>query len=218
MTNNDYFEQAKKLLPQGLIWGAAKGGKLAALLETAAGHLSACHHRAENLIIEAIPQTARELLTEWEDFAGLPDECTAGEDLSPAERQDAVVEKLTAKGNLSVQKYIDLAARLGYEITIREYVPFTAGRSRCGGPHVLGTIHEPFIAGLSRCGGPPYITRVRYFWKVNVAGRYAQWFRCGRNTGGERLGSLKPARDLECFFRRRKPANTVIIFNYQEDL
>lgn len=217
---DDYFDQAKKLLPQGLIWAAARSGRLGDVLMTTAGQLSGCHERADNLMMEACPPTSLELLSEWEKFAGLPDECTAGEAVTLEERRRAVVAKLTGRPTLSVESFYWLAGLLGYEITIREYVPFTCGRSRCGGPHVLASGRGSLICGLSRCGAPaPYGGYyARYFWKVIVHGFRAHWFRTGRNRCGERLGWQTPAKDLECFLRRRKPAHTIIIFEYREDI
>lgn len=217
---NDYFEQAKKLLPQGLIWVAARNGRLGAVLMAVAGQLSGCQERADNLTLEASPNTTVELLPEWEKFAGLPDECTAGEANTLDERRRAVVAKLTGQHGLSVESFHKLAALLGYEITIREYIPFTVGRSRCGGPHVIGSSRGSLITGLSRCGAPgPYsVYYARFFWKVTVHGFRAHWFRAGRNRCGERLGWGAPAKDLECFFKRRKPAHTLIIFDYREDI
>jgi len=237
MLIDDYFSQALKLLPRGIIWarqvfdldpntptaGAAgsgsspadsgpgqRPGRLAASLWMAAGGLAGAHRRAENLINEADPQTARELIREWEDFAGLPDECTPARDLTLAERQDAVVEKLTGLGSLSVESFYRLARILGYEITIREYRPFITGRSRAGRPDVLGSTFS------AQSQDDVYYSR--FYWKVTVHGPRLHWFRCGRNAAGERLGWLTPARDLECFFNRRKPAHTIIIFDYQEVL
>jgi uncharacterized protein YmfQ (DUF2313 family) len=205
---NDYFDQALQLLPRGLIWGRAHTSHLAATLWMAAGGLVKAHLRAENLINEAIPQTAVELLGEWEAFAGLPDECTPERDLTLSERQDAVVEKLTGLGSLSVASFYALAVKLGYEITIREYRPFICGRSVCGGPDVLGAAWP--------ADGEEDGYNARYYWRVTVHGPRAHWFRCGRNTAGERLGWYSPAKELECFFNRRKPAHTIIIFDYQE--
>ena len=228
---NDYFTQALKLLPKGLIWGWAAAGRLAATLWMAARQLAGAQRRAENLINEAIPQTAVELLAEWEAFAGLPDECTAGTDMSIAERQDAVVEKLTGLGSLSVASFYALAQKLGYEITIREYRPFICGRSVCGGPDQLGqgadgALTGPHSTGSGNSAGASsepggYVEdgyNARLYWRVTVHGPRAHWFRAGRNTAGERLGWYSPARDLECFFKRRQPAHTIIIFDYQEAL
>ena len=143
MLIDDYLSQALHLLPRGLIWAQSQTSRLAAALWMAAGSLVGAHRRAENLINEAVPQTAQELLAEWEAFAGLPDECTPARDLTISERQDAVVEKLTSLGTLSVESFYALARKLGYEITIREYRPFICGRSVCGGPDVLGTAWPP---------------------------------------------------------------------------
>jgi len=216
----DYLEQAKKLLPQGLIWGAAKNGKLTAVLEVPAGQLSGCHERADNLMMESDPTTALELLPEWEKFAGLPDECTIGYAETIEERRRAVVAKLTGRPTLSVQSFIELAALLGYEIRIREYIPFTAGRSRCGGDHVLVCRHSPFIAGASRCSGPPNFGGrfARYRWRVTIVENRVHLFRTGRDKCGTKLGCYKPAKDLECFLKRRKPAHIRIFFEYLEIL
>lgn len=215
-----YFDQAKKLLPQGLIWGAAKTGKLAAVLDVPAGQMSVCHDRADNLMMEAIPTTALELLPEWEKFAGLPDECTIGYAETIEERRRAVVAKLTGRPTLSLQSFIDLAEMLGYKISIREYIPFTAGRSRCGGDHVLVSPHSPFIAGASRCGGPPNFGGLyaRYHWRVTIVENRVHLFRTGRDKCGTKLGYYKPAKDLECFLKRRKSAHTRVFFEYLEIL
>ena len=220
MLIDDYFSQALQLLPRGIIWARSLSSRLAAALWMAAGSLVGAHRRADNLINEAIPQTAVELLGEWEAFAGLPDECTPARDLTLSERQDAVVEKLTGLGALSVDTFYALARKLGYEIDIREYRPFICGRSVCGGPDVLGAAWPPDIALVpgspSATGEEAYYAR--YYWKITVHGPRAHWFRCGRNMAGERLGWYSPAKELECYLNRRKPAHTILVFDYQEAL
>jgi uncharacterized protein YmfQ (DUF2313 family) len=194
-----YYEQAKKLLPPGLIWAISSGSRLAATLWMTAAQLTATHLRAEKLTVESSPLTSSELINEWEDFAGIPDECGRGVKAATlVERQEAVVEKLTGRGSLSLARFYELARRMGYEILIREYRPFTCGLSVCGGFDVLGA------------------RNARLYWRVIVTGPRAHWFRVGRNRCGDRLGWASLATDLECFFKRRKPAHTEPIFEYLE--
>jgi uncharacterized protein YmfQ (DUF2313 family) len=193
-----YLDQAIKLLPPGLIWAINHAGRLASLLKMSCGQLTGCHLRAEKLILESSPQTTEELLPEWEELAGLPDECGGKQGLTVTERQELVVERLTRRGSMAVERFKEMAVNLGYDVTIKEYKPFTCGRSFCGGPDVLGHRYA------------------RYFWRVTVMSPRAHWFRAGRDRCGERLGWATPAVDLECYFKRRRPAHTEIIFEYRE--
>ena len=59
-----------------------------------------------------------ELLTEWETSVGIPDECFSI-DISVAQRRDNVILKLGAlNGVVSDQDFIDIAAVLGFVVTI----------------------------------------------------------------------------------------------------
>lgn len=58
-----------------------------------------------------------ELLTNWEKTVGIPDECFSL-DYSIEDRRKHVIVKLMANGAQTEQYYIDLAAYLGYTITI----------------------------------------------------------------------------------------------------
>jgi uncharacterized protein YmfQ (DUF2313 family) len=139
------------------------------------------------------------MLPEWEELAGLPDGCGGGNpDLTVGERQETLIEKLTSRGSLSLARFMEMAGWLGYDIQIVEYRPFTCGRSVCGSSDVLGR------------------RDARFFWRIKVKSPRAHWFRAGRNRCGERLGWATPAADLECYFKRRKPAHTEILFEYQE--
>jgi uncharacterized protein YmfQ (DUF2313 family) len=89
--------------------------------------LDAAQTRAQALLAEMIPATAGESLPDWERVLDLPDPCTGPLATIQARRQ-AVVIKDGAGGGLSRQYYIDLAASLGYAITIDEGVngdPYT---------------------------------------------------------------------------------------------
>lgn len=153
------------------------------------------------LMVEAFPPTSLRLLPDWERVLGLPEPCLPVTDLTIAERQLHVREKLARRpGRQDRAYFIEIAARLGYQITIKEFRPFMCGVSRCGdatwgiGPH-----------------------QMRFVWKVGVPSPRLTWFRCGFGSG--RAGQdphlrIRRAEDLECILRKLKPAHTHLVFDY----
>ena len=78
---------------------------------------------ADLLERESDPRSTIELLPDWERNWGLPDPCYTSPQ-SIDERQRALVMRMTMLGAQSRQFFIDVAAMLGYTITITEYRPF----------------------------------------------------------------------------------------------
>jgi hypothetical protein len=92
---------------------------------------------ADLLERESDPRITVELLPDWERNWGLPDPCyTAPQTV--AQRQTALIARMTLWGSQSRQWYIDFAAFLGYTITITEYRPWMVGLDRCGDARVYG--------------------------------------------------------------------------------
>lgn len=81
--------------------------------------------RAEALLLEMFPDTTAELVSHWERLLAV----TAGVDEPLQQRQARVVTLLRAVGSMTAAYYVDLAAALGYTVTIDE--PFATE-----GPHV----------------------------------------------------------------------------------
>lgn len=147
--------------------------------------------RGYDLADDALPNRTVELLPDWEEVAGLPDECT-GPGGSVAERQAALVERLTTVGSSAVGYFLQRAADLGYtDVTIIE--------------------HKPFRCGLSRCGDRLAAAERQFVWTVVVGGLTLRYFRAGVGRTGERLGSFGQT-SLQCVFERIKPAHTRMIF------
>nr|WP_314587000.1 putative phage tail protein [uncultured Pseudomonas sp.] len=74
-------------------------------------------------------------LEDWERVLGLPDDCSAcamGAAQTPAQRISGVLAKLLALGGQSRAYFIQLAASLGYVVTITEFRPARAGFARAG--------------------------------------------------------------------------------------
>lgn len=197
-----YAEQLGALLPRGRAWLRAPGSLMAALLAGIAEEFARADRRVIVLGDEADPDSALELLPEWERVAGLPDQClpTTG---TIRERQLRVARKISGLGGQSRAYFIDLAAQLGIAVTIEEFRPFTAGM-RSG----------------SRCYGVGW----RFVWLVRVlpfseGSGFAvrnERFTAGHSRAGDRLRSFS-VNELECIIRRAAPAHTKVLFSYPLD-
>jgi uncharacterized protein YmfQ (DUF2313 family) len=87
--------------------------------------------RANQLLIDAFPATAVELLPEWEFTLGLPNPA-AGPTPSLAARKLLVFARLVGPGGVSVSNYRGFAALLGFDALLTPNAPFRCGQSRCG--------------------------------------------------------------------------------------
>lgn len=190
-TLTDYLQQIKQLLPRGPLWsGLAEDKTFQAYLEGEVEEKLRIHNRAFNLINETDPRTAYELLPEWEQFAGLPDPCL-GELGTLEQRQQNLHTKLTTIGGQSRQYYIDLAATLGYTITITEFDQFS----------VNDTVDDSV-------NGADW----EFAWQVNAPDETVTYLTASSDVdtaladwGNERL---------ECAISRLKPAHTTVLFAY----
>lgn len=196
LTAAAYRSQLQALLPHGDAWPRAANASLTKLLDAFAEELARIDSRALNAVDESDGRMALELLADWERVCGLPDSCSASVATTLQERRGAVVAKLTAQGGASRAYFIALAASMGYTIEIDEFRPFVTGLSRCG--EILGGGHS-----------------VRHQWRVRIpVARYTA-FRTGSSQCGDLLGKLARATDLECKFKRLKPAHTHLIVSYE---
>ncbi|MFT4118680.1 YmfQ family protein [Bradyrhizobium sp.] len=192
MTGDQYGEQLDALLPQGLAWPREQDARIRLLTRALAEEFSRVDARGDDLVREANPATTSELLPDWEAAAGLPDDCvSSGQTLQ--ERRAALISKLTEVGGASIPYFIQLAASLGYTITIDEF--------------------EPFRAGFSRAGDPLAGENWQYAWRINAPGTTITDFRASLSAAGEPLRKWGNEL-LECVFSRLKPAHTVLLFGY----
>lgn len=201
-------------LPLGEIWPRRSGSTL---VRTITGLMQVVGRWADRaarfLLTEAFPPRAVDTLSDWERVLGLPEPCLPVTGLTVAERQQAVAEKLARRpGGQSRQYFIELATRLGYAITITEYIPAQCAVTQCGATLITGAGGNTFIRGAG-CGTP----FIRYVWKVAVTGPRLTWFAVGWRGG--RAGQdphlrIRRAEDLECLLEKLKPAHTKLIFDY----
>ncbi len=190
LTTDDYLKQLQALLPQGPAWSREPDAVLTKLLTEFAAEFSRVDFRIDGLLNEADPRTTSELLADWERVAGLPDLCT-GIPETIAQRRELLVAKLTNVGGQSKQFYIDMAAKLGYAITITEFKRF----------RVTSRVNEQLTnADWS------------YAWRVNTAQDTVRKFKVtGRVNDPLATWGNQP---LECMITQLKPAHTHVQFAY----
>lgn len=193
MTADDYRRQMQALLPRGRAWSLAPLAWLTRLLSAMAPEFARIHARVLDLIRESDPRTTIEMLAEWERALGLPDNCS--NTLAPTlqGRRDDVLTKLVSIGGQSRAYYIGVAARLGYVITIDEFMPFDV-RNGSVGDHV-------------------YSEDWHWVWRVNGPEVTIRHFNVGDSVVGDPLRSWGNS-TLECRLNLIKPAHTIIIFSY----
>jgi uncharacterized protein YmfQ (DUF2313 family) len=192
-TTENYREHLKALLPPGQAFSRDAGTNLDALLDGMAKEMALLDARGEQLISDANPQATLELLPDWERIAGLPDNCSGSLETTLQGRRNALISKLSASGGQSPAYFIEIAAALGYQITIEEFRPFRAGRSSAGGSLTNGDwVHT---------------------WRVRAPATTTIPFRAGLSGAGEPLAAFG-VDSLECKINQLKPAHTQALFAY----
>lgn len=109
------------------------------------------------------------------------------------ERRNALLSRLTSTGGQSRAFFIELAAYLGFAITITEYKQFRAGASRIG--DVVNDVDW------------------LHAWRINASSVTVVAFRAGASAVGEPLRKWGNEL-LECVFKRVAPAHTKLLFGY----
>lgn len=126
-----------QLLPEGIAWPRdSQGLTRDAVIGALARGYDRVRTRAQQLIEEADPRTAVEMLGEWEANLSLPDSCTglcSAEAETIADRQRRAHSKLISIGGNTFGYFKGVAAALGYEIEIEEHVAATCD-SDCESP------------------------------------------------------------------------------------
>ena len=213
-TQADYAQGFAALLPQGAAWPRDPDSVLQQVVTGLAGIWAdpVDGNAADLLEIEADPRTSLQMLPDWERNFGLPDTCNSEVQTIDA-RHTALVQRMTLVGAQSRAFFINLAAEIGYNVQISEYSPFMCGISRCGDTRPIAPASPSDVGYRWQLGAP----EIRFTWTVHVYGEKLSWFRCGGDGGQcgvDHLVTFSGATDLECLFRRYKPAHTQVIFDF----
>lgn len=185
-----YTRHLQALLPTGPAWPRDPEAVLSKVLAAEAEGLARIHNRLLDLIEEADPRTALELLGDWERVCGLPDPC-AGQADTIAERRARVVARLTATGGQSPAYFIAVVKAMGFEISITEHRARFHGR---------------------RCHGAAYGDEdMQFVWEVKMPPETVFRRAHGQGFHGEAFASWG-AEALICMLTRLKPAHTTLWF------
>lgn len=192
-----YARQLKALLPSGPAWQGVRdsGSTGEKVLLAIAEELARIDARGGDVVDEMDPRTAVETLEDWETALGLPNPCVT-QTQTTEQRRAAVVSKLAQLGGASRAYFIQVAAALGYTITIEEFRPFLAGFANAGDSLTNDT-------------------EWRYTWQVNAPETTVSTFKVGIGKVGEPLRSWGNE-ELECVIEQLKPAHTHVLFAYGE--
>lgn len=197
-TADDYADIYSGSMPTGPAWPRDPDSILMQVVDGIMQNWGRVDSRIADLLeAESDPRFTYEMLADWEDAFGLPDPCVPVVQTLP-ERRTALVNKMTALGGQSREFFIGIAASLGYTITIEEFRPFQFGLSSFGGKR--GALYGP---------------TARFYWRVTVTGPRLTRFRFGASSfGRDSFLDIRKAEDLECIFRRWKPAGSIVLFDY----
>ena len=210
-SGDDYAQAMLQLLPQGQAWPRFPDATEVLTIYGLAQYWGFVDSRAADVLeIESDPRLTIELLPDWERNWGLPDPCLTDPPTDLNSRHAALVAKMTLYGDQSREFFINLAAQLGYTITITEYSPYMCGVSQVGDTRGLDPDSNP--GDWRWMLGPP---ELRFYWTVHVGSLSLIYFRCGSSQCGvDRLLEIGVASDLECVLDRYAPAHTQIVYDY----
>ncbi|MBI5205098.1 MAG: DUF2313 domain-containing protein [Nitrospirae bacterium] len=166
------------------------GGEFNKDIEIEGKYLDTAQARVDNLLKEMFPDGAYELLCCWERVCGI----TPGADDTLQLRRNSIIRKLREIGRLDRKYFMDVAAAMGYTITIEEL--------------------HPFMAGLSYAGDTLYVEESIFIWRVHISGQSLYYFRSGESSAAERLLWWPVQTIIEDLLNDLKPAHTYIIFVY----
>lgn len=206
-----YIKVLKRLFPRGVAWEHINEDSVG-LVNSMAIEFCRTDDRAKELLREFDPLTAVELLPDWEALLGLPDECL-GEVQDLTQRQLQARQKLAAQGGISAAFLESVAARLGFNAIITDYVDFRVGMSRVG-DRLSNHYDKKFRVGANRVGDQLAATGWRYVFEVNVEATNVTPFRVGINRAGDPLVEFSNPL-LECTIYKLKPAHTQPFFTFR---
>lgn len=192
LSTDDFLHAFQGLMPRGAVWPRDPGALQTKVIRGLSAIYAQNTARANNLLIDAFPGTTFELLPEWEETLGLPDPC-AGVAPTIEARRAQVVARLAAVGGQSISYFTQLAANLGYSITITQFAPFAFGQASFG----------------DSLNGPDWA----FAWQVNAPTYSIRYFAFDASVFGEPFSSWSN-NVLQCEISAYAPAHTIPIFNY----
>lgn len=190
-TQADYKAALLSLLPTGRVWPKDPDAVQNDVLDGLAPTFVRLDARAQTLLVDAFPATALELLPEWEQTLGLPDDCEGDEQILQVRRAQ-VVNRLVNAGGQSVPYYLGVLERLGYTgATIQEF--------------------SPFRADVSSADTPLYEESWAHAWQITVPDLRVFYFSADISAADEPLLSIAN-NVIVCAIDALKPAHTTVLY------
>jgi uncharacterized protein YmfQ (DUF2313 family) len=192
LTAADFLAAFQRLLPRGPVWSRDPDATITKVIAALQPTYERSTTQANNLLIDAFPATAVQLLPEWQSALGLPDPGIAASPLL-SQQQAQVVARLTGRGkNQSAQFFISFALTLGFPITITQFAPFRASQSAAGDP----------VCSEAWC----------FAWQINAPTFTVNHFVAGDTAGSPLASSSGTILPFE--IQRLAPAHTIPLFNF----
>lgn len=210
-----YTTLLKKLFPNGRLWDDLKEDFIN-LYPGIVVEFCRVEDRAKDLLNDEFdPGTSTDLLEDWENLLGLPDECTP-EITDIIERRNQARQKLAAVGGLSASFYEQVALNLGFEAFVSDAKPFRVGQSVVGERlyNRLDPERDIFRVGSHAVGEPLVAWKWDFIFFVDVEATVIEPFRVGENTVGDPLVTFGNEL-LECTIKKLKPAHTGVFFTFR---
>jgi len=190
-TQADFLAAFQALLPTGPVWPRDPDAVLTQTLDALMPTPLAQFNRATNLLIDAFPATAVELLPEWESTLGLPD-CCSPANPTLEQLRGAIIAKLIASGGQSVPYFTAVAAALGYTVTVTEFWPYEADM---------------------QCELPCASDAWAFAWRVNAPSVVISYFAVDNSFADDPLETWDSA-ELVCRLSQLAPAHTQLFFQF----
>lgn len=204
-----YRRLIAKLLPPGKAWEKVRDELL---LQGMAVEYARVEARAADCLREIDPKQTVELLQDWEDLLGIPDECTP-EGQTTEERQTQIAQKLAAVGGLSASYYEFIAEQLGFDINVVDAHSFRVGRQRVGEALTNGVYPDGVFRVGDRVGNELSKAGWRFYYIAEVPLSELVKFRTGIGRVGDPLVKYSNVL-MECTLKRLKPAHRNIFFKF----
>lgn len=190
----DYADAVRRLFPPGRAWIGPPGSVLDSLRKAIANAVFILHQAVINLVdVELNPFSTDLLLQPWENDFGLPDPCITATQTT-AQRQAALIARMTDPGGLNAQRYIDLARGAGFTVTVTEFRPLRVGDT---------------------CGSSVNGSQWQFAWQVNIPADDVgptTVFTCN-STCDDYLG-MWGNNVLECLINSRNRPSRIVNFAY----
>ena len=203
-----YRDLLQNLLPFGRLWTPAEQPNFRAFLTTIATELCRVDGRARDLLKEADPRITSELLSDWENLLGLPDECSP-KNQTDDERRAQVVQKYANVGGLSASFYEELILNLGFVVTVENRLNFIVGRGRAGDA-LYNYFNETLEAGEEI--GPLKVVGWRYVFNVEMPASSVEVLEAGEEIGVPLVQFTNEL--VRCTMQKLKLAHSQVTFTF----